>query len=100
MEAAGPFGVGWPAPRIVTGPLRIVKADRVGSGGHVRLLLSGQDGASLKAVAFRQADSPLGQSLLGGSGGRTIWVAGRVKIDEWGGGRSAELHIEDAAWAD
>jgi single-stranded-DNA-specific exonuclease len=41
MEAAGPFGVGWPAPRIVTGPLRIVKADRVGSGGHVRLVLSG-----------------------------------------------------------
>lgn len=100
MDAAGPFGVGWPAPRIATGPLRILKADRVGSGGHVRLLLSGQDGASLKAVAFRQGDTPLGQALLGGGKDRTLWLAGRTKIDEWGGGRSAELHIEDAAWAD
>jgi single-stranded-DNA-specific exonuclease len=66
----------------------------------VRLLLSGQDGASLKAVAFRQGDTLLGQALLGGGKDRTLWLAGRTKIDEWGGGRSAELHIEDAAWAD
>lgn len=99
MEVAGPFGVGWPAPRVVTGPMRILRADRVGTGGHVRLLLSGQDGASLKAVAFRQADTVLGQELLGAAKGRLLWLAGRMKIDEWGGGKSAELHIEDAAWA-
>lgn len=100
MEAAGPYGVGWPAPRVVIGPVRILKADVVGSGGHVRLLLSGHDGASLKAVAFRQRDTLLGLSLLGAGKGRSLWFAGRAKIDEWGGGRSAELHIEDAAWAD
>ncbi|MBP6031516.1 MAG: single-stranded-DNA-specific exonuclease RecJ [Sphingobium sp.] len=100
MDAAGPYGVGWPSPRIATGPLRVVKADRVGSGGHVRLILSGQDGASLKAVAFRQGDTALGQALLGGQRNRPLWLAGRPKIDEWGGGRSAELHIDDAAWAE
>lgn len=100
MEAAGPYGMGWPAPRVVIGPVRILKADVVGSGGHVRLLLSGHDGASVKAVAFRQRDTLLGQSLLGAGKGRSLWFAGRAKIDEWGGGRSAELHIEDAAWAD
>ncbi len=100
MDAAGPFGVGWPAPRIATGPLRIMKADTVGSGGHVRLILSGQDGASLKAVGFRQAETQLGQALLGASWGRSLWLAGRAKIDEWGGGKSAEIHIDDAAWAD
>lgn len=100
MEAAGPFGVGWPAPRIVTGPVRVIKADVVGSGGHVRLILSGPDGASLKAVAFRQADTQLGQHLLGASKARALWLAGRVKIDDWGGGKSAEMHIEDAAWTE
>lgn len=100
MEAAGPFGIGWPAPRIATGPMRVIKADVVGSGGHVRLILSGQDGASLKAVAFRQADTHLGQQLLGGAKGRALWLAGRAKTDDWGGGRNAEMHIEDAAWAD
>lgn len=100
MEVAGPFGVGWPAPRIATGPLRIVKADTVGSGGHVRLILAGQDGANLKAVGFRQAETVLGQTLLNGSRGRSLWLAGRAKIDEWGGGKTAELHLDDAAWAD
>ncbi|MEZ5655947.1 MAG: single-stranded-DNA-specific exonuclease RecJ [Sphingobium sp.] len=98
MEEAGPFGVGWPSPRVATGPLRIVKSDIVGNG-HVRLILSGQDGGSLKAVAFRQGDTPLGQELLHAPRDRALWVAGRAKIDEWGGSRSAELHIDDAAWA-
>lgn len=99
LEEAGPYGVGWPSPRVATGPVRIVKADIVGNG-HVRIVASGADGASLKAVAFRQADTALGEELLRGSRDRRLWLAGRAKVDEWGGGHSAELHIDDAAWAD
>ncbi len=99
LDEAGPYGVGWPSPRVATGPVRIVKSDIVGSG-HVRLVISGGDGASLKAVAFRQADTALGQALLRGGRDRRLWLAGRAKVDEWGGGRSAELHLDDAAWAD
>lgn len=98
LDEGGPYGVGWPAPRIATGAVRLVKADIVGNG-HVRLVVSGQDGASIKAVAFRQAESALGQELLHGSRNRPLWLAGRAKIDEWGGGRSAEIHLDDAAWA-
>lgn len=98
LEEAGPYGVGWPAPRIATGPLRVIKADIVGSG-HVRLILSGSDGASLKAIAFRQGDTALGLELLASPRDRALWFAGRAKIDEWSGGRSAELHVDDAAWA-
>ena len=98
LEEAGPYGVGWPAPRIATGPLRVIKADIVGSG-HVRLILSGSDGASLKGIAFRQGDTALGQELLASPRDRALWFAGRAKIDEWSGGRSAELHVDDAAWA-
>lgn len=98
LDEGGPYGVGWPAPRIATGPVRLVRADIVGTG-HVRLLVAGQDGASLKAVAFRQADSALGQELLHGGKDRRLWLAGRAKIDDWGGGHSAELHVDDAAWA-
>ena len=98
MDEGGPYGVGWPSPRIATGPVRIVKADIVGSN-HVRLIVAGSDGARLKAVGFRQADTPLGQTLLTGSRDRMLWLAGRAKIDDWGGGRTAELHLDDAAWA-
>jgi single-stranded-DNA-specific exonuclease len=99
LEAAGPYGMGWPAPRIATGPVRIVKRDIVGKD-HVRLILSGDDGGSFKGIAFRAAESDLGQALLHGPQGRKLWVAGRAKIDDWGSRPAAELHLEDAAWAD
>nr|WP_166175769.1 single-stranded-DNA-specific exonuclease RecJ [Altererythrobacter segetis] len=99
LDSAGPFGVGWPAPRVAVGPVRLVRAELVGSD-HVRLIASGQDGASFKAIAFRAAETPMGQALLHGASGRRLWLAGRAKIDDWGSRPQAELHLEDAAWAD
>ena len=99
LEGAGPYGVGWPGPRVAAGPVRLVKADVVGSD-HVRLIAAGLDGASFKAIAFRAAASELGQTLLQGAAGRRLWLAGRLKRDDWGSRPAAELHLEDAAWAD
>ncbi|MGB3472233.1 MAG: single-stranded-DNA-specific exonuclease RecJ [Erythrobacter sp.] len=99
LDAAGPYGVGWPAPRVAVGPVRIVKADIVGSD-HVRLIVSGGDGRSFKAIAFRAAETEMGQTLLHRSQGRQFYLAGRVKLDDWGSRPAAELHLEDAAFAD
>ena len=99
LEAGGPYGAGWPAPRVAAGPVRIVKADIVGNG-HLRLIVSGDDGRRIKAIAFRMAESPLGEAMLAAPPHRKLWVAGRIKRDEWGDRPSAELHLEDAAWAD
>ena len=99
MESAGPFGNGWPGPKICVGPVRLVKADIVGND-HLRLIVRGDDGASFKAIAFRAASSQMGQTLLHGAHGRKLWLAGRPKIDDWSSRVSAELHLEDAAWAD
>ena len=99
LEAAGPYGIGWPGPRVAVGPVRLVKCDIVGTD-HVRLIAAGDDGKSFKGIAFRAAESDMGQALLHGSRGRRLWLAGRVKIDDWGSRPQAELHLEDAAWAD
>jgi len=99
MDAGGPYGMGWPQPRVVAGPVRIVKADVVGNG-HVRAIVSGDDGRILKAVAFRQADTALGVALLGAPPHRRLWLAGRARIDDWAAKPAAELHLDDAAWAD
>jgi single-stranded-DNA-specific exonuclease len=98
LEAGGPYGAGWPAPRVAAGPVRVVKADVVGNG-HVRAIVAGDDGRSLKAMAFRHADTALGQALLGASR-RRLWLAGRARLDDWGSRPAAELHLDDAAWAD
>ena len=99
MDGAGPFGMGWPGPRVAVGPVRIVKADIVGTQ-HLRLIVRGEDGASFKAIAFRAVDSEMGQALLMHAKDRRVWLAGRAKIDDWASRPAAELHVEDAAWAD
>ena len=99
LDQAGPYGAGWPAPRVAAGPVRIVKADVVGSG-HLRLVVAGDDGRRLKAIGFRLAQGALGQALLAAPAHRRLWIAGRVKRDDWNGGNAAELHLDDAAWAD
>ncbi len=99
LETAGPFGIGWPGPRVAVGPVRLVKCDLVGAD-HVRMVASGADGRSFKAIAFRAAQTELGQALLHGSRGRHLWLAGRAKIDDWASRPAAELHVEDAAFAD
>ncbi|MGB3796116.1 MAG: single-stranded-DNA-specific exonuclease RecJ [Alteraurantiacibacter sp.] len=99
LEGAGPYGMGWPGPRVAVGPVHVIKADIVGND-HLRLVVAGPDGRSLKAIAFRAGSSEMGQSILHGSKGRRLWLAGRAKIDDWGARPAAELHLEDAAWAD
>jgi len=99
MESAGPYGMGWPAPRLATGPVRIVRCDVVGTM-HVRAIAAGDDGASFKAMAFRSVDTPLGQALLGAPRDRRFWLAGRVKIDNWNGNHASEMHVDDLAAVD
>ncbi|WP_373473440.1 single-stranded-DNA-specific exonuclease RecJ [Sphingorhabdus lacus] len=99
MEGAGPYGMGWPGPRIVAGPVRVIKCDIVGKD-HVRAIVAGDDGASFKAMAFRQGETALGQMLLHGERGQKYWLAGRAKVDDWGPTPKAELHIDDIAFAD
>lgn len=99
LEIAGPYGMGWPGPRVAVGPVHVIKADIVGND-HLRLIAGSAEGGSLKAIAFRAASTEWGQVILQSAQGRKLWLAGRVKIDDWGARPAAELHLEDAAWAD
>ncbi len=98
LDKAGPYGAGWPSPKIVAGPARLIRVGIVGDG-HVRGLASGDDGKTFKWIAFRSAASELGQALLASPGDRRWWLAGSVRRDEWTGGNAAEMHLEDAALA-
>jgi single-stranded-DNA-specific exonuclease len=98
LDAAGPYGAGWPGPRVAAGPVRLLKTGIVGEN-HVRGLACGDDGKSFKWIAFRSAATELGQALLSSPADRRWWLAGTIKRDEWNGGNAAELHLEDAALA-
>ena len=98
LDRAGPYGAGWPSPKIVAGPARLIRTGIVGDG-HVRGLACGDDGKSFKWIAFRAAATELGQALLGSPADRRWWLAGSIRRDEWNGGNAAEMHLEDAAIA-
>ena len=98
LDEGGPYGAGWPAPRVAAGPSRLIKTGIVGDS-HVRGFAVGDDGKSFKWIAFRSAGTDLGQALLSSAADRRWWLAGTVKRDEWNGGIAAEMHVDDAAFA-
>ena len=96
LDAAGPYGAGWPSPHVAVGPARLLRPGIVGNS-HVRAIACGDDGRSFKLIAFRTAETALGQALLSSPTDQRWWLAGTIKRDEWNGGNAAEMHLEDAA---
>jgi single-stranded-DNA-specific exonuclease len=99
LDALAPFGAANPEPRFAFPGVRIAHVEPVGTG-HLRLALADALGEGrLGAIAFRVADSPLGQ-FLAASRGRAIHVAGHLRRDNYRGGEAVQLVIDDAAPAD
>jgi len=95
VERLGPFGSGNPEPRFALMGARIMKADIVGTS-HVRCILTDSSGGRVKAIAFRAAETALGQTLLKAAGD-PVALAGKIKIDRWNGNATVQLQIDDAA---
>lgn len=97
LDRLQPFGQGNAEPRFVLPDVRVAQARIVGED-HVQLQLSdAAGGARLKGIAFRCADQPLGQFLLGARGDRPVHIAGRLRKDSWQGVDRVQLMVDDAA---
>ena len=94
FERLAPFGPGNPEPSFALVGVQAREPVQM-NGGHVRCRLVGADGASVRAIAWRCADLPLGRALLAGQGG--LSVVGRLKADDWNGRRGVQFEIEDVA---
>lgn len=95
LDQAGPYGQGNPQPKFAF-PAHRVKFAKIVGETHVRCALQAGDGSRIDAIAFRAANEPLGDLLLG-SGGMPLHIAGTVRRDTWGGRDKLEVTIEDAA---
>ncbi|HEX8469667.1 MAG TPA: DHHA1 domain-containing protein, partial [Brevundimonas sp.] len=94
FEQLAPFGPANPEPLFALAGVQAREPVAM-SGGHVRCRLVGADGTSVKSIAWRCADLPLGKALLAGQGG--LSVAGRLKADDWNGRKGVQFEIEDVA---
>lgn len=90
-----PFGAQNPEPRLVLPRVHISKSSIVGSG-HIRCFLTSASGGSLKAMAFRMADTEAGMALLNHRGA-VYNVIGTLRQDNWMGRNGVQFIIEDVS---
>jgi single-stranded-DNA-specific exonuclease len=95
IEAAGPYGASAPAPRFAFPDMRIQSIRRMGET-HLRLRFGDGQSNILEAVAFGAYESELGPAIAAAQGKR-LHLAGKVEINQWGGRRSVQLRLDDAA---
>ncbi|HEV7254557.1 MAG TPA: single-stranded-DNA-specific exonuclease RecJ [Mesorhizobium sp.] len=95
LEQAGPYGSGHPAPVFALPRHRIADLRVVGSG-HMQVDLRAPGGGRIKAIAFRAADTPLGD-FLAAHRGSTVHAAGSLSANHWNGARSVQFKLCDAA---
>ncbi|MFN7011733.1 MAG: single-stranded-DNA-specific exonuclease RecJ [Allorhizobium sp.] len=97
LETAGPYGSGHAQPVFAVPAHRLRDARPVGTT-HVKITLEAADGTRLEGIAFRAAETALGDFLLNGRGTQ-IHVAGTLSADHWQGTRRVQMRVLDAAKA-
>ncbi|KZS51405.1 single-stranded-DNA-specific exonuclease RecJ [Rhizobium anhuiense] len=95
LEAAGPYGSGHAQPLFAVPAHRVRDARLVGEK-HVKVTLEAMDGSRLDGIAFRAADTALGNLLIN-SRGASLHVAGSLGAEHYQGSRRIQLRVCDAA---
>lgn len=97
IEQVGPFGAAHPEPCFMLPSVVALKVEIVGTQ-HLRVIIGDKVGSgknmSIKAMAFRCVETPLGQTLLGLKG-RPVHMAVKLRLNRWQGMNRPEVFIED-----
>ncbi len=97
IEQLGPFGVKNPTPKFLIPNVRITYASVVGEN-HIKCTLASEAGKTLGAIAFRVAETPLGNTLMN-KDGKLYHVIGTLKANHWQGTSKPQLILEDMVLA-
>ncbi len=95
IASLGPFGAGSPEPVFLMPQVHVQPARPIGAD-HLRFAAGDATGRS-ECVAWRCASQPLGEMLRQGG---LLDLAGRVRVDNWNGGRRVQFEVIDARPAD
>ena len=91
LKLIEPFGAGNPEPKFIIKNVNLYNSKIVGEN-HIKCSISDSTNHRLDAIAFRSVGTELGKSLLNNYHAHVI---GRLKISEWNGRESLQMHIED-----
>ncbi|OAM75171.1 single-stranded-DNA-specific exonuclease RecJ [Devosia elaeis] len=96
IERAGPFGSGNPSPVFAFPAHRARYPQIVGKGGHISFSLTSDDGARLKAIAFRAAGTAVGDILMRDVE-QPLHFAGSLSLDHYQGREQVQFRLLDIA---
>ncbi len=88
-----PFGSGNSEPRFLIENLKVLNSKIVGEK-HVKSVLIGQDGYSIKTIAFNALESAVGAHLTNKKY-KLFNIAGKLSLNEWKGQKNVEFIIDD-----
>ncbi len=93
INVLSPFGSGNPEPRFIIENLKSANSKIVGDK-HIKSVLIGAEGTSIKTIAFNATDNELGAYLLK-KNKNTFNIAGKLSLNEWRGQKNVEFIIDD-----
>ncbi len=93
VNVLSPFGSGNPEPKFIIENLKSINSKIVGDK-HIKSILIGVEGTSIKTIAFNAIDSELAAYLLK-KRNKTFNIAGKLSLNEWRGEKNVEFIIDD-----
>ena len=93
VNILSPFGSGNPEPKFFIENLKPVNSKIVGEK-HIKSILVGSEGSSIKTIAFNAVDNELGAYLLKKKS-NIFNIAGKLSLNEWRGQKNVEFIIDD-----
>ncbi len=93
VNILAPFGSGNPEPKFVIENLKTVN-HKVLKEKHIKSILVGEDGSSIKTIAFNSLDNEIGAYLLK-KDNKLFNIAGKLSLNEWRGESNVEFIIDD-----
>ena len=88
-----PFGSGNPEPKFIIEDVKTINGKIVGEK-HVKSVLTGRDGSTIKCIAFNAAENDIGAYLLK-KNNKSFNIAGKLSLNEWKGQSNVEFIIDD-----
>ena len=93
INTLAPFGSGNPEPKFIIEDLKTINGKIVGEK-HIKSVLIGKDGASIKTISFNALENGLGAYLIK-KNNKIFNIAGKLSLNEWKGQSNVEFIIDD-----
>ncbi len=93
VELLSPFGSGNPEPKFLIEDVKTLNGTIVGEK-HIKSTLIGQDGTTVKSIAFNALENNLAAYLLK-KNNKPFNIAGKLSLNEWKGQSNVEFIIDD-----